>query len=705
MAPLIHENESFSPYQSNASSSKPLPRESAKSIPSSHTSRLELALSEAPATLQHVLKTDTDGGALCNGNSAGVDNTFKILQLAWALTTSCFTSANSLLFDWDSNSGISCLKALSTGQGSQFGDQLLIIEPDASLRQVLDKLATTQRRARECAKQTGNSDDEGSTDMFSTAFRYRNASASNSEINSEVDIFLDVTDARDGRLLAELVFSSQAIADPLALSVLHTFDHVLSSIRMSPDITVEEVNMCSPHDRQHITQLTSHVSESNERCLHDMFLEHSHTNPDVQAVVSWDGDLTYGELDDLTSRLSHRLVELGTVTQGLVPNIIELSKDGILSLPKKVEPACTTVRPTNACLILFTSGSTGEPKGIIQEHRTYATAVRDYARILGLDAGTRMYQFDDYAFDISNNDYLVPLSVGGCCCVPHPQKAIHVLKQHMNNLGANVSFLTPTVAIQLGPEDVPGLKTLCIGGEPPSNDLLSKWAGKVKLVNQYGMGEVATFCTYNDQMSPGSGTNVGRTGTGAAWVVSPASPERLMPVGAVGEMIMEGPHLARGYLDQISRKSEAGFLQYTPKWLHELHPERASSARLYRSGDLVNVYSKVELIKKTIGATLPEIQIPTLFLLVDRIPRTKSNKTDRRKLHMLGQNYYMPQREAPSGGAGEGNPKLAAGRVAPKEGPVPVSNSNGGMNGTKKRQVRELDGTDDLQPKRQKQVC
>lgn len=186
MAPLIHENESFSPYQSNASSSKSLPRESAKSIPSSHTGHLELVLSEAPDTLHHVLKMDTDGGALCNGNSAGVDNTFKILQLAWALTTSCFTSANSLLFDWDSNSGISCLKALSTGQGSQFGDQLLIIEPDDSLRQVLDKLATTQRRARECAKQTGNSDAEGSTDMFSTAFRYRNASASNSEINSEV---------------------------------------------------------------------------------------------------------------------------------------------------------------------------------------------------------------------------------------------------------------------------------------------------------------------------------------------------------------------------------------------------------------------------------------------------------------------------------------------------------------------------------------
>ncbi|EQL34919.1 hypothetical protein BDFG_03353 [Blastomyces dermatitidis ATCC 26199] len=838
MAPSILENDTFAPYQSNTSSSKSVLHEPANHVPS-EIGHLELVLSEGPETLEHILTTNTNG-AVRHGNHAGADNTFKILQLAWALTTCCFTSANSLLFDWDPNSGVSCLKALSTGQGSQFGNRLLSIEPDDSLPQVLRKLATLQRGAVEYAssKQNGSSDAEISPDLFATAFRYQNASTLNSEMNSEADVFLDITHAKDGQLFAQLAFSKQTISEPLALSVLHTFNHALTSIRMSPDITVEEVNMCSAHDRQHITQLTSHVSESNERCLHDMVLEHSRTNPDAMAVVSWDGDLTYGELDDLTSRLSHHLVDLGvgpevfvlscfkkstwaivsrlailraggayisidaadppaylnsviqranakimlTVAefssqfQGLVPNIVELSKEGILSLPKQVEPACTTVRPNNACLILFTSGSTGEPKGIIQEHRTYATAVRDYSRILGLNAGTRMYQFDDYAFDISNNDYLVPLSVGGCCCVPHPQKAIHVLTRHMNDLGANISFLTPTVAIQLGPEDVPGLKILCIGGEPPSNDLLSKWAGKVKLVNQYGMGEVATFCTYNDDMSPGSGTNVGRTGTGAAWVVSPSCPDRLMPVGAVGEMIMEGPHLARGYLDQISRKSEAGFLQCTPKWLHELHPERASSARLYRSGDLVkynhdgtltyvgrkdtllkidggrvdaieveytarkclspedsivvdllgaidgvespiltaflyladnpmnlsskawpnepitfrtinenhSAYSKVELIKKAIGATLPEIQIPTLFLLVDRIPRTKSNKTDRRKLHMLGQSYYMPKREVFSPGARDGIPKPAT-HIPPKE--VPVSNGHG-VNGAKKRQVK-----------------
>ncbi|EEH40581.2 hypothetical protein PAAG_09039 [Paracoccidioides lutzii Pb01] len=851
MAPSVLENSTFTPYASNASSStSSMALETTKHSPSK-IGCLELALSEKSDVLEDVLKTETHGVS-CNGNSTGLDNAFKILQLAWALTTRCFTSTNSLLFESDTDLGISSLREFSTKQGAQHGNRLLTIEPDDTLRQVLDKLETVGRGVRQCAvsNQDGHIGTEVLNDLYTTAFRYRNASTSILDIDLKVDVFLDITKTKDDQLYSQLFFSSQTISEPLASSVLHTFNQVLTSIRMSSDLTVEEINMCSPHDLEHISQLTSHVSDSYERCLHDMALEYSRTNPGAMAVVSWDGDLTYGELDDLTSRLSHCLVELGvgpevfvlscfkkstwaivsrlailraggayisidaadppaylnsviqrakpkvmlTVAefskqfQGLVPSIIELSKEGILNLPKKVEPACTTVQPNNACLILFTSGSTGEPKGIIQEHRTYATAVRDYARILGLDTTTRMYQFDDYAFDISNNDYLVPLSVGGCCCVPHPQKAIHVLTKHMNDLGVNVSFLTPTVAIQLGPEDVPGLKTLCVGGEPPSSDLLAKWAGKVKLVNQYGMGEVATFCTYNDNMGPGSGTNIGRTGTGAAWVVSPSSPDRLMPVGSVGEMIMEGPHLARGYLDQIPRKSEAGFLQYTPKWLHELHPERTSSARLYRSGDLVkynhdgtltyigrkdtllkidggrvdaieveytarkclspgdsivvdllgaidgvespiltaflylavnpmnlcgkagtnepitfrminenhNAYSRVELIKQVIGTSLPDIQIPTLFLLVDRIPHTKSNKTDRRKLHMLGQNYYMPMREALDGGT-----STKPVTQAHKEAPVNTCNS---ANRAKKRQVREL-GDEELKSKTQNQMC
>ena len=365
--------------------------------------------------------------------------------------------------------------------------------------------------------------------------------------------------------------------------------------------------------------------------------------------------LTYGELDDLSQRLAYELVRLGVrpetfvlscfdksiwaavsrlailraggayisihatnppayldsvisrtrasvlvcdarhgrLFRHLVPVTLETTPEMLRNIPapRRDGPVCDTVRPGNACLVLFTSGSTGKPKGIVQVHRSYATAIRDYVQNLGLDAGTRYLSFDDYAFDISNLEFLVPLSTGGCCCVPPgPMRTVRELARQINILKANAASLTPTVAVKLDPADVPGLRTLCVGGEPLPTELVSKWtAGGTRLVNQYGMGEAAICCCYNDAIRPGR-ANVGRPASGAVFVVDPASSHRLLPVGAVGELLMEGPHLARGYLDQTAaRRTEAVFLDAPPAWMAEMHPARASGGarpRLYRSGDL-----------------------------------------------------------------------------------------------------------------------
>ncbi|KAJ7121054.1 hypothetical protein C8R44DRAFT_920699 [Mycena epipterygia] len=514
--------------------------------------------------------------------------------------------------------------------------------------------------------------------------------------------------------------------------------------------------------------------------------------PNAYAIDSWDGNLTYAELDDLTSRLAHHLVVQGvrpstfvlccfskstwaivgrlailkaggayisidasdppfyldsiirrTQTrimltapeyiarfQTLVSTVVEVTPSFLSCLPVKEGVACCDVRPDSPCLILFTSGSTGTPKGIIQEHRSYATAIADYVVMLGLDDSSRVLQFDDYAFDISNNDYLAPLTAGGCCCVPTPEKTIAALRENINALRVNMTFLTPTVAIQLGPHDMPTLRTVCIGGEPPSRDLLQQWSRYVRLINQYGMGEAATFCAYNDRLNPDRNGIVGRAGSGAIWIANPASPEQLVPVGAVGEILIEGPHLARGYLDGVAAKPDVGFLSRPPAWMQRIHPHRGPT-RVYRSGDLGRYLAdgtvehlgrkdtmlklngcRVELVEVecvlrqclsdedavvidvlgTMGtdeepvltafvyvaqgserkpggdidiqtidedhaayplvlhmntvlhAQLPKHMIPSLFLLVDRIPRTKSNKTDRRRLHMYGQDFYMARK-------------------------------------------------------------
>ncbi|KAJ5200546.1 hypothetical protein N7491_008647 [Penicillium cf. griseofulvum] len=604
-------------------------------------------------------------------------------------------------------------------------------------------------------------------------------------------LMLNVTNV-NGNLHANLAFSSPEMSKEFATSLLHCFNKVVASIYRSPATSLGDLDLCSDLDLILFQKFTKEVSESHEVLLHDMALEHARLTPDAPAIFSWDGKFTYRELDDLTTRLALHLTTIGVgpetfvlscfeksafaiiarlsilkaggayisidasdppifldsvITRvnatimltspeytskyaSMISNVISITGESLRKLP--TGQLSSTVQPGNACLILFTSGSTGQPKGIIQEHRSYATAIRDYNKVLGLGRHSRVFQFDDYAFDISNNDYLTALAAGGCCCVPTPEKTVSGLIDNINLTKANMSFMTPTIAIQVNPKDVPSLELLCVGGEPMSNDLLMKWGPHVKLVNQYGMGEAATFCAYNDNPKAGHNAVVGKSGSGAIWIANASSPDRPVPIGAVGEILIEGPHLSRGYLDDLCQKPDVGFLSEVPRWIADLHPSRASTSRIYRSGDLgryrhdgtvehmgrkdtllklnggrvesteveyvlrktlspgdftvvdilgeidgtddpilvafvflvdnptnllpgisdremsflpitnrIRVNSLVEAMQKEVQSTLPKHMMPSLFILVDRIPRTRSNKLDRRKLHQIAQKWYM----------------------------------------------------------------
>lgn len=621
--------------------------------------------------------------------------------------------------------------------------------------------------------------------------------------STEVDSFpglqLSIHHTSDDMLHARLDVGNTDIGLPMATSLLHSFNRALSSIDGSSTQTIGSLELCSPQDREQITLFTGAIGPTHDSLLHDLCLQHAKTTPDAPAVRSWDGDLTYRRLEELTSRLAHWLVG-----QGVGPNIyvacafykstwaivarlavlmaggayicvdgsdpppylssvlertqikimltsegykgrfgdrietlFEVSDASVSSLPLVTSVPCSTVTPTDPCVVLFTSGSTGSPKGIIQEHRSYASALTDYIRVMDMGPHSRMFQFDSYTFDISNNDFLAPLIAGGCCCVPTKSLTMESLMNDMNDLEGNIMFITPSVAIDMEPDRVPTLEMMCIGGEPVSDAVLAKWLGRVQVVNQYGMGEVASLCAYNRNLQMGRGSVVGRPATGTIWIVNPDNPDQLMPVGAVGELLIEGPHLSRGYLDHVSGKSE-NFLSTPPVWMARLHPERPSH-RLYRSGDLGRynhdgtielmgrkdsmlkldgarveagqveyvlrrnlstgdfavvdvlgaidgqgdpilavflyltnnpmnmesgpveemefrpiserhaVHALTQSLSDAVRQTLPKYYVPGLYILIDRVPRTRSKKTDRRKLHMLGQAYYMKYRDVLEG--------------------------------------------------------
>lgn len=158
------------------------------------------------------------------------------------------------------------------------------------------------------------------------------------------------------------------------------------------------------------------------------------------------------------------------------------------------------------------------------------------------------------------------------------------LVRSINELGANWANLTPSLAATLSPGDVPGLKTLVLAGEEVRQNVLRRWVGEVRLINCYGPAE-AGACTANEYKNPEDraaviGHPIRRF---ACWVVAADCIDRLAPIGVIGELLVEGPSLARGYIND-AEKTQESFIG-NPAWYPLDNSSRQS--RFYRTGDLV----------------------------------------------------------------------------------------------------------------------
>jgi acyl-CoA synthetase (AMP-forming)/AMP-acid ligase II/acyl carrier protein len=148
-------------------------------------------------------------------------------------------------------------------------------------------------------------------------------------------------------------------------------------------------------------------------------------------------------------------------------------------------------------------------------------------------------------------------------------------------------MLTPSFASTLNPEDVPTLETLLLGGEALVRDNIETWYGRVKLINAYGPSKVCVDCvSHIVQSATESPTTIGRSQNVTCWIVDPNDHNRLAPIGCVGELLVQGPTLARGYLNDEQR-TKASFIDNV-KWLL---PPDGQKYKFYKTGDLVRYNS------------------------------------------------------------------------------------------------------------------
>ncbi|RYP67283.1 hypothetical protein DL769_005811 [Monosporascus sp. CRB-8-3] len=265
-----------------------------------------------------------------------------------------------------------------------------------------------------------------------------------------------------------------------------------------------------------------------------------------------------------------------------------LNGQTIASEPKLPTAVATPDAP--ACVV-FSSGSTGLPKGIVLPHSALATSaavMRDHGM---LAPSSRVFHFASFAFDVSIGEILFTLAAGACVCVPHEEDRRGNPAKAACDLQATWALLTPSVINLFDPSDVPTLEVLGSAGEPLTPHIVDVWAHRVKLFGMYAPAECTVISHITRILPDTHHSNIGRSPGAVSWVADPSNHNRLVPIGTVGELIVEGPVVSSGYLNDREKTNEV-FIT-SPPWLAEVRPY---SGRLYKTGDLVRQTSDGSLL-------------------------------------------------------------------------------------------------------------
>lgn len=271
-----------------------------------------------------------------------------------------------------------------------------------------------------------------------------------------------------------------------------------------------------------------------------------------------------------------------------VEKVIAVSETSIAAMDVSDEEESRTAgwsSPGNAAYVIFTSGSTGTPKGVIIEHRGICTSMTAASKFLNIHRGSRVLQFASHAFDLSLMETFTALMNGGTICIPAEEERLNDLGALLRHMRITTTILTPSFARTVKPETLNELESLTLGGEAIANQDIADRVRRIKHLNgAYGPSE--TSCVSAAVRFSGdcvAADNIGRPLGSVNWIVDPKDHSKLVPIGAVGELVVEGPIVGPGYLAD-PEKTAAAFPP-TPKWLRSMFPEREE--RLYRTGDLV----------------------------------------------------------------------------------------------------------------------
>ncbi len=400
------------------------------------------------------------------------------------------------------------------------------------------------------------------------------------------------------------------------------------------------------------------IARCTEMCIHQLIERQVEMTPDAIAVEFGASQLTYRELDQRANQLAHYLQRQGigpdrcvavclerslemtvallgvlkaggayvpldpeyprdrlalmveetrpsvlltqskfaTLDLGAVVATVMLDSEWATVAQESVERPVSGVTARNLAYIMYTSGSTGVPRGVLVEHRGVVNHNLAIATYLDLRPYDRVAQCTSIAFDISVEE-LFPTWMRGAAIVLHPPGVVGAGRDftawlrdtRISVVDLPTAFWHEWVAYLAHYDDVlsDALRLVIVGGQKASAQVLSTWnnlAGEqIRWVNGYGPTEATVasiFFSPNDPDEPPLSADdeipIGRPIDGTAARILDAHGEPCA-VEVIGELYIAGAGVARGYLNDAALTAK----KFLPDPCSNL-----AGARMYRTGDL-----------------------------------------------------------------------------------------------------------------------
>ena len=470
---------------------------------------------------------------------------------------------------------------------------------------------------------------------------------------AKFDLRFDLAETAGGGLTGFLEYDTALFSDESIARMARHFQTLLARAVADPDLRLSALSLLTPAELKEliVERNATTTPYPHEERIHELFERQVERTPDGVAVECEGETLTYAELDSRATRLAHYLrgldvgleTPVGISTERSIEMIVGLlgilkaggvyvpldlddprerllfsienagvrtvltrerqlfflSDRGIRVIPLTVESADIDREPddkisisgdsSGLAYILFTSGSTGQPKGVCVPHRAVVRLVAN-TNFFSADESDVFLQFAPLGFDASTFEIWGALLNGSRLMVFPPYvPSMEELGETIQRRRATIVWLTAALFHQLVDfhlESLAGVRHLLAGGDVLSVPHVRKFLERypqATLTNGYGPTENTTFtCTYSMSDASGIGTSVpiGRPIANTRVYVLDRH-RQLLPFGLPGELYAGGDGLARNYLNDPEITAQRFVAD-------PFHSE--PGARMYATGDRVRYF-------------------------------------------------------------------------------------------------------------------